>query len=274
MRSTVSVVLLVPLALVLAGCAENPYMLQSQIQQQQQQQLALTQQNNELRSRTSTLDQDNQELETLLAQSRQQARMLEDQVAAMREQLGSTTTQLASLRDELGSTESRARLLEASAQRRAGATIRVNNSLRSSLDMVQIEGVEIRQDGDVIRIELPGNKLFAPGSGRLLPDASRYVEQVAGEVTRHYPNQIIGVEGHTDTDPILNSQWSNNHQLSVGRAMAVYDHLVTRTTLRAEQLFVVGHGPNHPVVSNATPAGKERNRRVELVVYPERIAQK
>jgi len=274
MRSTVSVVLLAPLALALTGCAENPYMLQSQIQQQQQQQLALTQQNNELRSRTSTLDQDNQELETLLAQSRQQARMLEDQVAAMREQLGSTTTQLASLRDELGSTESRARLLEASAQRRAGATIRVNNSLRSSLETIQIEGVEIRQDADVIRIELPGSKLFAPGSGRLLPDASRYVEQVAGEVARHYPNQIIGVEGHTDTDPILNSQWSNNHQLSVGRAMAVYDHLVTRTTLRAEQLFVVGHGANHPVVSNATPAGKERNRRVELVIYPERVAQK
>jgi outer membrane protein OmpA-like peptidoglycan-associated protein len=36
-------------------------------------------------------------------------------------------------------------------------------------------------------------------------------------------------------------------------------------------LFVVGHGANHPAVSNGTSAGKERNRRVELVVYPDRM---
>jgi outer membrane protein OmpA-like peptidoglycan-associated protein len=36
-----------------------------------------------------------------------------------------------------------------------------------------------------------------------------------------------------------------------------------------EQVFVVGHGTNHPVVSNAPPAGKACNRRIEIVVYPE-----
>ena len=41
----------------------------------------------------------------------------------------------------------------------------------------------------------------------------------------------------------------------------------------SELTFVVGHGSNHPVVSNATPAGKERNRRVELVVYPEQVGR-
>ncbi len=52
--------------------------------------------------------------------------------------------------------------------------------------------------------------------------------------------------------------------------MAVYEVLTGSMRLRAEQLFVVGHGSNHPVVSNATPEGKQRNRRVELVVYPEK----
>jgi chemotaxis protein MotB len=92
---------------------------------------------------------------------------------------------------------------------------------------------------------------------------------VAAEIRRTYPDQVIGVEGFTDSDPIQNSQWVSNHQLSVGRAMAVYDYLTVRNGMRPEQLFVVGHGSNHPVVSNATPAGKERNRRVELVIYPE-----
>jgi outer membrane protein OmpA-like peptidoglycan-associated protein len=41
--------------------------------------------------------------------------------------------------------------------------------------------------------------------------------------------------------------------------------------LRQGQLFLVAHGSNHPVVSNATAAGRTRNRRIELVVYAETI---
>lgn len=275
MRGIASARRLWPLLLLAPlGCAQNPYVLQTQLQTAQQEQMALAQRNQELQSRAATLDADNQELESLLAQSRQQARLLEDQVAALRDQLTSTTSQLASLRDEYQSTDARAKALAASVQRKTGASIRANNTLRSTLPVIDIPGVEVRQDGDVVRIELPGSKLFGPGSGRLLPDAGRYIEHVAAEVVRAYPGQIVGIEGHTDSDPISNSQWANNHQLSVGRAMAVYDHLINRTALRPEQLLVVGHGENHPVVSNATPAGKERNRRVELVIYPERVASR
>ena len=113
--------------------------------------------------------------------------------------------------------------------------------------------------------------MFEAGNARLLPQASSFIDQVATEVARAYPYQIIGVEGHTDSDPIASGKWASNHQLSVARAMAVYDYLVGRGRLFPGQLFVVGHGANHPVVSNGTAAGKERNRRVELVIYPERV---
>jgi outer membrane protein OmpA-like peptidoglycan-associated protein len=42
--------------------------------------------------------------------------------------------------------------------------------------------------------------------------------------------------------------------------------------MREGQLFLVAHGGNHPLVSNATAAGRARNRRVEIVIYPERTA--
>ena len=90
------------------------------------------------------------------------------------------------------------------------------------------------------------------------------------ELLRTYPDQVIGVEGFTDTDPVSGGQWRNNHELSVARAMAVYEVLIGGARYRPDQVFVVGHGPNHPVVSNATPEGKQRNRRIELVVYPEK----
>ena len=68
----------------------------------------------------------------------------------------------------------------------------------------------------------------------------------------------------------MGGPWRSNHELSNARAMAVYEVLTSSLRLRADQLFVVAHGGNHPVVSNATPEGKQRNRRVELVVYPEK----
>jgi flagellar motor protein MotB len=89
------------------------------------------------------------------------------------------------------------------------------------------------------------------------------------ELQRAYPNQIIGIEGHTDADGPAAGTWQSNHQLSTARAGAVLDYLTQRAGMKPQQLFLVGHGGNHPVASNASPAGKARNRRVELVVYPD-----
>ncbi|HEV7223315.1 MAG TPA: OmpA family protein [Pirellulales bacterium] len=254
-----------------AGCAQNPYVLQGQLQNLQQQHLALNQKYLELQTRADTLDQDNQEHQTLLAQAQQQRKVLEDQLDAVRDQLGGATTQLARLRDERSATDKKVETLAASVKRKAGATITANNSLKEQLPAIDIPGVEVRHDGDVVRIELPGNQLFESGGARLLGPASSLIDSVASEIARAYPSQLIGVEGHTDNDPISNQMWRDNHHLSLGRAMAVYDYLATHSHLKPQQLFVVGHGANHPVVSNGTLAGKDRNRRVELVIYPEKM---
>ncbi|HVX61087.1 MAG TPA: OmpA family protein [Pirellulales bacterium] len=255
-----------------AGCAQNPYVLQGKLQDVQQQHLALTQKHQELVSRANKLDQDNQEQQALLAQAQQQRKVVEDQLAAVREQLSGATAQLAQLRDERFQVDKKVETLTASMKRKAGATITANNSLKEQLPSIEIPGVEVRHDGDVVRIELPGARLFDSGGARLLNSAPSVIDAVAAEVARTYPNQLIGIEGHTDSDPINNQVWRDNHHLSLGRAMAVYDYLATRTQLKPQQLFVVGHGANHPVVSNGTPAGKDRNRRVELVVYPEKAS--
>jgi flagellar motor protein MotB len=256
----------------LVGCANNPYALQSQVNSLQQEQIAMNQRTQELQTRASTLDHDNQELESLLAQARQQSRIMEDQVAALRDQLGGATEQLARLKQDNENVSRKAETLTASMKRRSGATITANNSLEEQLSAINIPGVEVRADGDVIRIELPCARLFEPGGARLRQGAGALIDQVAAEMLRAYPNQVIGVEGHTDSDAMQGGKWANNHQLSIGCAMAVYDHLVNYSRVYPGQLFVVGHGANHPVVSNGTPAGKDRNRRVELVIYPERVA--
>ncbi len=260
---------LAPLAL--AGCAQNPYMLQSKNQTLLQQQAALQQRNQELQSRATALDQDNQEVQAVLAQTRQHSKLVEDQLAAVRDQLSSATAQLAQLRDDKQMTEKQTEAMMASTRRRAGATITANNSLRQTLPSINLPGVDVRPDGDVVRVEVPSAQLFQSGGANLQPTALPLLDTIGAELARTYPEQIIGIEGHTESDMSAGNGWATNQQLSVTRAQAVYQQLATRGPLKPSQLFVVGHGGNHPVVSNATPQGRDRNHRIELVVYPEKV---
>lgn len=257
----------------LSGCADNALVLKGQVQSLQQQQMALSRQNQEMQQRTAGLDRDNQELSANLAQAKQRSQVLEDQLTALRDQLGSVNSQLAQSRQEKQTTESKVQALTASLQRRGGMTITPNNSLLQTMPVISTPGVNVRRDGDVIRVEIPGGKLFDSASARLKPGGSQLITNVALDLLRLYPDQIIGVEGHTDSDQVLGGQYRNNHELSVARAVVVQDVLVNQARIPPSQLFVVGHGPNHPVVSNGTADGKERNRRVELVIYPEKIGR-
>ncbi len=124
----------------------------------------------------------------------------------------------------------------------------------------------------MVRVELPADRLFQPDSTMLQPVAGTMLDSIAAELSRIYPNQTIGIEGHTDNDQVR-VRGLDQQQLSVARATAVYQYLVARGQIPSNRMFIVGHGSNHPVVSNATAAGKARNSRVELVVYPEKVAQ-
>jgi flagellar motor protein MotB len=259
------------LAALAAGCTQNPYLLQRQITALEQQQTTLAQQSKELQTRAAALDKDNQDLEMLLAQEQQRRQLLADQEAALREQLASATGQITRLKQDY--TESERRALNASTRRPIGATIEANNSLLETLPVLDLADVQVRRDGDVIRIELPSDRLFVDNSAQLRAGAGQLLDSAAAEISRTYPDQFIGIEGHTDNAAPPQGA-TGAYQLAVARASAVHDYLAGRTRLRLQQLFIAGHGPNHPVVSNGTTAGKARNRRIELVIYPEQAGRR
>jgi len=258
----------------LAGCKENPFVqnsmvLQGQVKQLQQDQTQLAQKGREFQTRAETLDKDNQDLETQLAQARQKTQLVEEQLAAVQDQLRTTSGQLAQVRLDKDSTEKKAQSLMASLERRSPATITANTSLGGTLTVFELPGIEVRRDDDVVRIELPADKMFNPGTSQLSPDGTRLLDAVASEMGHHYPSQRIGVEGHVAGDP-QGSLQPNAQQISLSQAATVYDHLVSRGQISPAQLFIAGHGANHPIVSNGTAAGQQRNRRVEIVVFPEK----
>lgn len=219
----------------------------------------------------SYADLDGRQLQVNLARSREETQLLQDEIAVLREQLASTSGQLAQSRAVATGRPVGPGLTGQPPPVGGGAVPGGLPSMQGALAQLSLPGTESRFDGGVVRVELPADRIFEGGSANLMPAGTALLTQAAAEIERVFPRHFVGIEAHVDTAPLEQASWGSAHQLTAARAAAVFDFFTTRTALRQGQLFIVAHGANHPVVSNATAAGRTRNRRVELVIYPERI---
>jgi chemotaxis protein MotB len=121
----------------------------------------------------------------------------------------------------------------------------------------------IERRGLVVRV-LTDKLLFDSGQATLQPAGDPLLEEVAMllNVDKTHP---ITVEGNTDTQPIATSQFPSNWELSTARATTVVRFLIAHR-VNAGRLAAAGYAALHPVDSNATAAGRARNRRVDIVL--------
>jgi chemotaxis protein MotB len=121
----------------------------------------------------------------------------------------------------------------------------------------------IEARGLVIRV-LTDDLLFASGQATLDTRASGLLGEIAQllNVDQTHP---ISVEGNTDNVPIHSSLFPSNWELSTARASTVVRFLITRG-VKARRLTATGNADQRPLASDATAAGRARNRRVEIVL--------
>ncbi|MCE9630496.1 MAG: OmpA family protein [Planctomycetia bacterium] len=217
----------------------------------------------------SYADVDGPKLEAALVRTQQESQVMQDEIAALRDQLASTSSQLAQARVAGMPPGAADKPPRTSSDGGVSTTPVV---MQSAMTQLKLPELQPRFDGAVVRIDIPADRLFDDGTANLLPEGAAVLTQVSNELERVYPGHFIGIEGHVDTEPLQNASWTSPHQLTAARSAAVFDFLTTRTSMHENQLFLVAHGANHPLVSNATSVGRARNRRVELVVYPDRAA--
>ncbi len=117
-----------------------------------------------------------------------------------------------------------------------------------------------------ITVTLPDAILFASGQASLKSATSAPLDHILSVLRQKYAGKHIDVVGHTDSDPIKKSPWKDNWELSAERALSVVRYLVDRG-IPADRIRAAGCGEARPIASNATPAGKAKNRRVEIVVH-------
>jgi flagellar motor protein MotB len=239
---------------VLTGCANNQYAMRPGGQTALQPPPPIFSQYRDVQSRAAGLDADNQHLHALLAQQQQQNSQMQ---AALQE----SQRQVAQLRGDMNGPAG------GGAVARRGVSARAA-SHGGALPVIRIQGADVVQDGDLVRIRLETSQLFSAGRADLRPEVNSTLDRIAQALKSDYSGRRIDIEGHTDSDPIAKSKWKSNHELAVARSVAVFQALKKRGVPES-QLFVVGCGPNRPLTADNSKQTKSQNRRVEIVVYPE-----
>jgi outer membrane protein OmpA-like peptidoglycan-associated protein len=125
------------------------------------------------------------------------------------------------------------------------------------------EAAAIRREGNLLAVTFKGDVTFDTNSTVVKPGLYTEIDRVAGVLGR-YQETLIRVEGHTDS---VGSE-EYNMDLSFRRANSVRDLLVQRG-VHIRRIETVGFGETKPVATNATEAGRQLNRRVEIKVAPQ-----
>gem|GEM_PF-2997541 len=123
-----------------------------------------------------------------------------------------------------------------------------------------------------IRITLD-DVLFDTGKANLRPEAYGVLNPAA-EIIRSRVTSTVRIEGHTDIRPINNEEFPSNQELSDARAKAVIEYFVDVERLDRDIFSSRGFGPRRPIADNDTPAGRQKNRRTEIIISGDEERQK
>jgi chemotaxis protein MotB len=130
--------------------------------------------------------------------------------------------------------------------------------------------INLEETGGKLRVGLVDKILFDPGEAEISKRGEEVLARVA-EALVAIPDKQIQVSGHTDRMPInskLVERYPTNWELSAARAIHVVRFLAEKANVPANRLVASGYGEFHPVASNKTPAGRARNRRIEILLTP------
>jgi outer membrane protein OmpA-like peptidoglycan-associated protein len=130
------------------------------------------------------------------------------------------------------------------------------------LPEVNLSGVTVRGNEDYQVYGLEEKVLFDTDKATIKSSAADALKQISASITKRYPGKDVRVLGFADA----RGDKSYNRELSQQRAEAVKNYLVTTDKMPADHLSTEAFGESQPTASNATAAGRQENRRVEIAV--------
>jgi len=125
----------------------------------------------------------------------------------------------------------------------------------------------------MLAVDLAEQIFFDSGRATLKKEGKEVLKKV-GDALKGYENKIIRVVGHTDNVPVaksLQATFPSNWDLSVARAANVVRYL-QEVGIPPERMIPSGRGEYEPVAPNDTPEGRQKNRRIEIMLIDKSLA--
>ncbi len=169
--------------------------------------------------------------------------------------------------DAVGEMEEQEKL-EAAEEAQLEASQELAEKIQAAIDEAEIENeVSLNYTSQFVQLTIQGSILFDSGKVDIKSDALPVIDKV-GQILENYAGGTVDIEGHTDNVPMSGGgKYSNNDELSSGRALSIFNYLVENTNLDPANLIHTGRGEYDPIADNSTDEGRARNRRVEIKIY-------
>jgi len=212
-----------------------------------------------------SLQQDKARLEQDKARLEKEAENLKKGLADLESAATQAKQEFAKLRTDLEAAERERAEREAKVQELSRARDDLARALESEIAKEQ---VAIQQTQDQLAVTMVDHVLFRSGQTEMTPEGLKVLTQLA-ETLKKVPDKQIHIEGHTDNKgigPKLRDKYPTNWELSTARAASVVRHLVEQGGLGRERLTAVGYADTRPVASNDSRAGRQANRRIEIIL--------
>jgi chemotaxis protein MotB len=151
--------------------------------------------------------------------------------------------------------------------------LKIENSLQDRQSDIELNAQQIRLEkmAGKLKVTFIDKILFNSGSAKINPEGMELLARLAGSL-RQNTNQNIIVHGHTDNVQIrsdLRAKYPSNWELSAARSAAVVRYLTDKAGVEPQRLVASGYSFYRPLASNETEAGRQQNRRIEIVLAPQ-----
>jgi len=124
--------------------------------------------------------------------------------------------------------------------------------------------IEVDVTGNQVAISLMGETTFDLGKAKIRPQMLPLLVKI-GTLLKGTRGEII-IAGHTDNLPLRGGPYKSNLGLSMARAASVADFFLKKASIDPERISTMGFGEHRPLATNDTKKGREKNRRVEIIL--------
>ena len=267
MKKNLLVLTLCAGALLMTGCASKKDLQNCQSENQRL--------SSEYQNAKETIAANNARIKSLedqLAQAKASAAALQSSLDQSLNNANSNNINISKLVDQINESNQYIRHLVEVKTKSDSLNLVLTNNLTRSLSKEELKEVDVQVLKGVVYISLADNMLYKSGSYEVNDRAEQTLSKIAKIITDYRDYDVL-IEGNTDNVPV-NAQSAqmknirNNWDLSCLRASSVAQYLQSHFGVDPKRLTAGGRGEFHPIATNNTELGKQRNRRTQIIITP------